>query len=459
MELFWIADQEWMGPIGIIKTTWKSIRYRMRTSLTFILFATTSAIALITPVLMTQAYKVDNVVVMYLDEGFIVSDAISFQRMIQIETSAQLNWGLQSLESDSSLATTIDHSVSYFPRSIQNDAIPSDLLIAGNVGNATVSSLPALHLNVSCSPTDSSGLDTRDLNTSWPSFCQSHIPSFNGSTPDPGRTGGTKDFSEFSLYLCNNRTSIISVPADTVIQSRNMGYVYYTYTPLQFNITQNPRSGLIQCDSTFTAGYALVHGPNHTYSDFELTRNVLRDLPGKPKEFSLLDPLFAAFVSLGKPEIDLEYTLFRNVYSGVLYPEEATSTAVSDQLQNAVIIFASALAQLSRERNTYSARVPVPAALYTRDKPYAICAYLLLAAWGLLVGALTAWSFRRTFSNSLNSYVAAELLSRERHLLEGVPIGEADDNEMLKGARFVFPSEGTGVTETSKETKFISQDI
>ncbi|KAL0569234.1 hypothetical protein V5O48_012734 [Marasmius crinis-equi] len=459
MELFWIADQEWMGPIGIIKTTRRSIRYRTRTSLTFILFAATSAIALITPVLMTQAFKVDNVLLTHLHEGFMVPDTISFKRMVQIEASAQLNVGLHSLEFDSYVPTTIERSEFYLPRSIQKDTIPSELVIAGTVGNASVLNLPALHLNVSCSPADSSGLDTRDLNTSWPSFCQSHISSFNGLGPDPGRTGGTQGLSEFSLHFCNNHTSAFPFTDEGGTQSRNTGYVYYTYTPLQFNNTQN-RSGLIQCNSTLTPGVALVHGLNRTYSGFSPATKLPATDRANPKK-PLLDPLSAAFTTLGRPELDLEYTLFRNVNSGVLYPNvEAVSAPISDWLQNAVIAFTNALARLSRDPDTpYPAQVPMPVAFYTRNNRYAICAYVAIASWALLVAALTARSYRRTFSSSLNSYVAAELAFRERHLLEGVPIGEADDNEMLKGARFVFPSEGTGVSETSKETKFISQDI
>ncbi|KAL0570261.1 hypothetical protein V5O48_011703 [Marasmius crinis-equi] len=442
LELFWLADQEWLGPVGIARTTWKSIRSRMRTSLTFILFATTSAVALITPVLMTQAYTTDGVEFMHIQRPIQVLDAISFEKMQQLEASTQLSVGLQSWGVDKYLASNLDHEILYYPRELPHDelSIFNEPFVAGNVANATVYDLPGLRLNVTCSLVSSSDLDTGNLNASWPFFCQSRIPQFNGLTP-VRRTGGAKDLSEFSLYLCNNQTTAFPftdtfqspnafrfTDADQT-QSRNMGYLYYNYTSFRDNKTQNT-SGLIQCNSTLTTGTVVADGLPHSYRLFAPRRFLNASSAKEP----LLDPLFAIFTSLGRSEVDPNMVddLFQTPLGLSKGFAEDVSRSVVDNLRSAVTIFTTALARLSRDMVSYPAQVPIPVAVFSRNDAYATCTYLLLGLWGILIGTITVRSYRRTFSPSLSSYVAAEMIFRERALLEGVPIGEVDDNGRLK---------------------------
>jgi len=58
VEVFWLADRRWSGPIGLAKTGWTLIKRWRRMSLSFLLLAAISVVALATPVVMTRAYPV-----------------------------------------------------------------------------------------------------------------------------------------------------------------------------------------------------------------------------------------------------------------------------------------------------------------------------------------------------------------------------------------------------------------
>jgi len=58
MEVFWLSDRRWAGPVGLAKTGWTLASRRLRVSLTFCLLAALSIIALATPLVMSNAYPV-----------------------------------------------------------------------------------------------------------------------------------------------------------------------------------------------------------------------------------------------------------------------------------------------------------------------------------------------------------------------------------------------------------------
>ncbi|KAL0570442.1 hypothetical protein V5O48_011519 [Marasmius crinis-equi] len=388
---------------------------------------------------MTQAYTTNGLSNMYFRGEILSLDAISFGKMQQLEASTQINLGLHSWQIDKSYATWFDTDILYSSQQrASDDARAVEKFVAANVGNATVNDLPGLQLNVSCSPASSLSLDTDNLNASWPSFCQSHIPQFSGLTP-AGRTGGTKNSSQFSLYLCNNKTTAFPFTEENQTQSRNMGYLYYSYTSSVWDNKTQETNRTIQCNSTLTTGTTTGDGLMHWYLEFSPQRL----LNGSSAKEPLLDPLFAVFSSLGRSEVDLNLDdlLFQygSYGSGQTFAD-IVSMSVVENLHDAATILTTAMARLSREDAFYRARVPVLVTVFSRNDSYAAGTYVLLGLWGVLIATITARSWRRSFSNSLNSYVAAELVFRERHLLEGVPIGEADENKVLRRARFVFPS-------------------
>ncbi|KAL0064859.1 hypothetical protein AAF712_008256 [Marasmius tenuissimus] len=409
------------------------------------LLATTSVAALLTPLLLSQAYRVNTVMLKFNDSGFEVLDAVSFGKMTDVKASAQLNIGMHSWEADSSYAETIGAPNFYYPAdSVSNNSWAADWFIAGNIANATVRSLRGLQLKISCAHRSSEDLDVERLNTSWTTFCHSHIPDFHGPTPG-NRIGGTTgppngNQINFSIYFCNNGSA--AFPFSEGPQSQNMGYAYYTYTRTlgATNVSQNT-SGLIQCNSTLTTGTAFVHGSKDMYKDFSPQWLLNSTNATEP----LIDPLYAAFNGLGEPQVDLESTILRygsrdlRESSELDFDKDALNSVLGG-LYDGVVIFADALARLSRDAETYTAELSLPVALYTRDNLWASSACALLSLWFLLMVALTLWGYRRTFVYNLDSYVAAELIFRADHLLEDLPLGEVDDNQMLKDEPFDFDS-------------------
>jgi hypothetical protein len=67
-ELFWQADRNWQGSIGILSMIYAAIKMRTKLSLTTILFATICMIATITPVLLSRAYPLTTIDVAHADD-------------------------------------------------------------------------------------------------------------------------------------------------------------------------------------------------------------------------------------------------------------------------------------------------------------------------------------------------------------------------------------------------------
>ena len=57
MEVFWLADRRWAGPVGLGKTGWTIASRRLRVSFGFVLLAALNIVAVVTPVFMTRTYS------------------------------------------------------------------------------------------------------------------------------------------------------------------------------------------------------------------------------------------------------------------------------------------------------------------------------------------------------------------------------------------------------------------
>ncbi|KAL0065782.1 hypothetical protein AAF712_007270 [Marasmius tenuissimus] len=440
-ELFWLADHKWEGPIGMVTSTLDSIRSRTRASLTFVLFAATCAIGLLNPIILTRAYQVRQVEV--LENVQIRPSTTNFKRMQQVDGYTQAGVGMGSWATGTSVADIYNTSL-FLPEGSSDMAgisfQPREFFFAGDVDNATAT-LPGLRLKGSCAPIDitSSGLDISNLTTSWRPFCLSRIPDYVGEPPAHQDFTGQSGFNNFSLSLCNNASwGLTFGKSDDEAQSENVGYVYYEF---DYSLTNYSSRALIQCNSTLTTGTAVVSGRNRTFTAF--SRQTLYNFSESTSAEPLLDPLFASFYILGDPKtrdgnfrqgsvirgLGFQYLAGRE---GGTIMTPLDSTDISEGLWGSIAHSTGATGVLSRDSSlVFPAQVPRPVAVYTRNRTFAIGAYGLLILWLLLVLGITAWSFRRTFSGGLDSYVAAELVFREKDLLEGVPFGGMDGNQRL----------------------------
>ncbi|KAK1225510.1 hypothetical protein PQX77_011547 [Marasmius sp. AFHP31] len=452
-ELFWMADHKWEGPIGMVTSTLDSIRARKRASLTFVLFATTCAIGLLNPIILTRAYQVRQVEV--VEDVQIRPSTTNFKRMQQVDGYTQAGVGMGSWATGTSVADIYNTSVFLPEGSSEMAGIstfqPREFFFAGDVRNATAT-LPGLHLKGSCAPIDitSSGLDTSNVTTSWRPFCLSHIPGFVGELPAQQYFPGQSGFHNFSLSLCNNASwGLTFAKSDDEAQSENVGYVYYEF---DYSLTNYSSRGLIQCKSSLTTGTAAVSGRNRTFTSF--FRQTLYNFSESTGAEPLLDPLYASFYILGNPQTRDNNFRQGSVIRGLGFQylegrEGGTimtpldSTDISEGLWGSIAHYTGATGVLSRDSSlVFPAQIPRPVAVYTRNRPFAIGAYGMLILWLLLVLVLTAWSFRRTFSGGLDSYVAAELVFREKDLLEGVPFGGVDSNNRLTKSFRVLETHG-----------------
>ncbi|KAL0564241.1 hypothetical protein V5O48_017811 [Marasmius crinis-equi] len=450
-ELFWLADREWMGPMGIIKVTYQSIRSRTRASLMFILFGTTCTTALLTPVFLIRAYQVQQITVnrntQINNTKTIHGDHLLNFPLLTIQAAAMGPWAMNASVLDiyyPSLFTPALQPLDY-------NSQPQTFFFTSDIGFANAT-LPGLHLNGSCAPMSPTEISSAGLNVdtmaadtyqAFTQFCNSNIPRFQGQSPtDYSRALSPPDpFFEVSLESCNNFT----LESPDTSQTQNVGYFYYKYAVREGQV---PELGLIRCLSNLTTGTANVSGFDRTYTD--LNRKSLFEFNSTevstPVDITLLDPMMLAFSGLNLADNTTDYTLQDGlVFSGLGFAyvgngnsrltEHVASPSPEDVARNlwsAIAHSVAALGVLAKDdAEPFDALYPMPVAVFARNRAEALCAYVLLALWLALIAGITVWGYRKTFSHNLDSYVAAELIFRERQLLEGVPLGGVGDNDRL----------------------------
>ncbi|KAL0572125.1 hypothetical protein V5O48_009838 [Marasmius crinis-equi] len=431
-ELFWLADQEWTGPVGIVKTAFISIRSRTRASFNYILFATTCAVALVTPVLLSQAYQVRQVLITGLNREIRLS-AVSLSDMSYLGPEMLSAVGLASWETGLSVTDMYNTSL-FIPKEQPRDTTlhPQDFFFAGDIGNASAI-LPGLRLQGNCAP-----LDIRD-----PVFLSDdltiQVDFFNKYARSHG-TGLDDEAPTYQLWqnLTDFDANLTLAIWDQIRPGSESGILLYNYdgsaTPSSIKM-----HGLIQCNSTVSTGTASISGVDRTYTNFTRQNVTGQEGPIDDPIFNFLNTFNHRPPALNSSDsMDFSNSpIFRGFGfdpgNTIHLPDPPSPLTISEGLWSGAAHYVAALATLYKKQDQpFNASVPRNVALYTRDTHYAVAAYVMFILWLTLLAVATAWGYRRSFSPSLNSYVAAELIYRERFLLEDVPIGAAGDNDRLK---------------------------
>ena len=412
----------------------KAIRLRAMVSMTYILFATTCVIALLTPTTLTTAYSKSSVNTLQTVD--IRPSTMLFKNMEHVDGYLQLGAGMGSWGTALSILDV--HNTSTFtPPNVTREGNPEDFFFAGDVRDATVT-LPGLRLQGGCKSTDSSTLNTADLATSFAEFCRDRIPDFS----DAGKSTIDSGDLTIQMQFCDNSSWASPFSINTTSIS-NIAYIYYNYSSTGGS---PPGNGLVQCDSKMSTGTAKVSGINHTYISFDEQPlfNVSASTGGEP----VLDPLYAVLYYLGTlGSGSTALSVIRDAEIRGLGFQAKTDTQgkaysspspddIAAAFWRAVSHVTTGTSILSRSSDvSYPATVARSVTVYTKSMIWAYVAYGLLGAWLLLLSIVTAWCYRPTFNASLDSYVAGRLIARRQDLVAGQPYGDADGNKNL-GAPF-----------------------
>ncbi|KAI0777957.1 hypothetical protein BC629DRAFT_1524319 [Irpex lacteus] len=193
LEMFWIANQNWSGPLGILTTMFKMVKLP---------FSLVSIVALITPIVLDQAYPIRALDVQ-VNVTFTPS-VLSPNKLLGIDAYAQLAAGRGVFNS-----TTFSPTAS------------SDLFFSGDVRGMDVMQLPGIRVQGGChnfthiNASDPSGAGSSTLaTTSIAGFDDRAVPSntsllawFTNSTADRMLTSGIRGVVRCDAYTTMGNAS------------------------------------------------------------------------------------------------------------------------------------------------------------------------------------------------------------------------------------------------------------
>jgi hypothetical protein len=428
-ELFWQADRNWQGPIGILSMMYGKTKMGAKLSHTIMLFAFTCMIAIITPVLLAKAYPLQNIDV-----------AVQVMRQLNIFYAPQI----QAVEAYSQVAAgggawaTGVSALNLYNSSI---FIP--------VGTARVETEVKDFLFIG----DTHGADGELAGIRTRGQCQIAVSGpveydtfKNQMCPQLPTVGTSEVFTvswwniEVSRAWCSTQgdfTDIMNTPSSSFASA----LIWLNATDHKLNETVQ---GIVMCNVTFSTGSAKLDGNDKTFSDFKEIAfyNFTMAQQGEP----ILHPLDAAMLALDYQSVHTHDSSLSAVIDSLGYNAsqngetlkyiQPSLDVMAEQIWQGAAHMGSALGLLSKEDgHAYPVTIHVSVTGRTIDGAIAKLAWVLCALWFVLLLGGTFILFRPTFGDSLNSYVAACLLAEYPALVDGYRRGPLDEN-MQMSARF-----------------------
>ncbi|KAH8830604.1 hypothetical protein DL96DRAFT_1707415 [Flagelloscypha sp. PMI_526] len=442
VEVFWMADRAWSGPVGIVVALKDSLFLKAKLSLTFLLFAFTCLVALATPAVLSRAFPIQNIP--FITSTSIQPKTFNAAAMQVISGYIQQGTGLGSWGTGLSAYSLLSSSI-FIPSDLnfnkyQSSADPTDLFIAGNIGPDANGTLPGLHVQGSCSvvppgsgvPDATGATSASNLTTLLNPYCSSKFTiGFAGAAT----IGGVRDIT---LLIADCATlGFSSLKTEPTFSE---GYLLYSYSETGI---ANSGQGLIHCTSNTTTGTAYLQGANGTFTDFQyspLFNASTSSNGGEP----LTDPLAAAFYGLVDPQQTSGAPMKEAVQRGFGLVAVPTATGqafdvltpdiVANRMWSAVAHNLAAIGTLSwRDTVAYNITKPVFYAVHVHASPYREAAYALLGLWAVLLLAITGYGYRRSAASGLDSYAASWLVARQGHdLVVREPLSDPAGNTNLK---------------------------
>lgn len=428
-ELFWLADRSWQGPVGVITTGVAMRKMKVRVSNLFVMFALTCMVALVTPVILSRAYRVGVVNVRLTTS--ITPSTISSKGLESVDAYAQIGIGSGSWATGLSVLDVYNSSTFVPPGQAQTNT--SDIFFAGDIQDAEAE-LPGLRLRGSCQPYINDAATSVETNTtSLSTFCANTLSSTGDIN---GNISVVHWGNRITYSYCTDVQHFVSAFDTNITESIANAYIYFDAT----NGTVSTK-GMVKCQSSLSLGTALLSGSQGTFQSFQ--ESSLYSVSKASGGEDLQDPLAALlnFLGANATASDLQammatqlgYKAFNDPYDPAeLDFTQPTLSDLADNIWVGVAHMTAGIGLLSRTSDTvYSATVQQTTFGRIRSTKFAVGAIALLSVWLVALTYATARSYRMTFSDSLNSYVAGRLLTKEVRLVEGYPSGQLSDNPRL----------------------------
>jgi hypothetical protein len=440
-ELFWTADQTWQGPVGIIQTLWGMFRMKRKVSLTFVLFAVTSLLALFTPTALNRAYPQD--VEKVLEENIFTTVQLLDQRsMDTVRIGPQLavgisgwTFGRDPYQIYPAERYNTHHLVGSTPNI--NDAFISTP-ISRPVGNPFFDAiLPGLRLTRACIPVNTQqrppspdGMDVWCAERGLDARIAKHVLDLGGR-------------NSLSLNWCTDFNAAL----DTDWMVRRNGH---NMTIVAWISAVNTRSSVEEyftCTSRTDFGNATVrvsYKNEPIVKEFERFNQVSLLIGDQsPTQMSFFPPVYAAFDALSQQfessedaRLSADHTtaLKRMLGYGNSSDPDAlpNSSRLQRQLEDGAVYMAGAIQSVGAQTFNIKLLLSTVKTTMQRDQHWIKVAGTLLITWLTLLVFGTVRMYRRTFGSSLNSYTAVRLLVDMPHLVDGYCAGELIDNPKLR---------------------------
>lgn len=422
MELFWLTDGNWSGPVGIVTTTWATMRHGLRVSFAFVMFSALTLVALVTPIVLNRAYPIQTIDV-DLPTTFNPSTLSPF-RLGSIDAYAEIGAGSGAWATNQS-AIELFNATSYTPAGRARNENSDDFFFAGDVQGFDTT-LPGLRIQGGCHAIGHSDIDT----DGFADLCHTTYPSFT-YVPTSVMIGGN------SIALNVSFCSDSEVFSQFVTPSKTSAMVWFNNTAEPDGIIVGDIvRGVVRCDTVFTSGDATVYGRNLTYDHFVPNNTLYNDTQaGEP----LVDPMSSALYHLSQADGANSNVLQAQYINLMAYSQTGNFKYISPSLDEfaqvmwrGAVHMTARLAILSRDTTTeYPAVMHTLVPARTRDNVYFLSTIGLLGVWLLGVVILTMWMWRGAFDDSLSGYVSARLWADRWNLTGGRQRGSDDEQALL----------------------------
>ena len=440
-ELFWQVDHSWSGPIGIASVVFFRLKQYVALSSTFFLFTATCIVALVTPVLLSRAYPIKNIVVPV--EEPIRLNVFSSPHIHSFDAYAQLAIGGGAWSTRQSLIGIFNTST-FVPagKSREEDQV-DDVFFVGEIAGSVLK-LPGIRTQGGCQVISNSSVD---LDTFDDQMC-SRLPRIGDK-----RAATVEDWNaHISLDWCSEYTSFstfLSTPTSSVASA---------YIRINATNENDTVSGVAMCNVTLFTGTAQLDGRDGTFTDFreEAIYNGSKAQGGEP----LLHPLSAALLTLTRSVYYTNFSAQSIVYMLGYVPEDRENEVEFNQPSLDQMVqriwqgsthMGSAVGLLAQRRDSYRATFYKPSSGRIVDPLLSKVSWAMLGLWLFLAFLSTLLLFRRTtMGNNLSAFTAAWLVWEHFESAAGRPwLGGLEAGTFLKqrfdGGRYSKRGENLGM--------------